>query len=131
MPPTATDQQLAAEIHDLRKDFHDFRVEIAEKLGSINTNLEGFRGRTETSLGVARWIATVLVPIVIGLVGWGFTQAQRATKIEDSVASLGKSVEQQSDQVTKLIELQQGRGGANPPQMYTTPPPGQPKEPKE
>lgn len=54
MPPTATDQQLAAEIHDLRTEFHDFRAEVAEKMGAINANLEGLRTRTDAGLATAQ-----------------------------------------------------------------------------
>lgn len=37
--PSVTDQQLASEIHELRRDFQDFRVEVAEKLGSIQVEV--------------------------------------------------------------------------------------------
>ncbi len=54
MPPTATERQLAAEIHDLRSGFHDFRAEVAEKLGAINANIEGLRTRTDAGLATAQ-----------------------------------------------------------------------------
>lgn len=120
MPPTATDQQLASEIHDLRKDFHDFRVEIVDKLGAINTNLEGFKGRVETQLAVARWIAGASTPIILGLLAWAFTATQRATHIEDSVAALRDVAKEQDERIARLIDLQQGA-------KITMPPPGEQK----
>ncbi len=114
MAPTASDKELAGEIHDLRSDFHDFRVEIAEKLGAINANLEGFRGRVETSLGVAKWVAGIAAGIGVALVGWGYTQAQRAAHVEDAVSSLEKFVGKQSEQIARLIELREPRGHEQP-----------------
>jgi hypothetical protein len=47
-------------------------VDIGGKLSTINATLEGFRGRVETRLAVAQWVATVSVPIIVALVGWAF-----------------------------------------------------------
>ena len=56
-------------------DLGSFRAEVAEKFGALNANLEGFRGRAETSLAVARWGVRVLTPLIIGLVGVVVTAA--------------------------------------------------------
>jgi hypothetical protein len=106
MPPTATDQQLAAEIKELRGDFHRFGIEITEKLGEINIKLGEFRGRTETSLAVAKWVAGAAVSIGVLLVGWGVTQAIRTSRIEDSIVQLRDTVQKQDAQVSELIKLQ-------------------------
>jgi hypothetical protein len=110
--PVPTDQ-LADEIHDLRRDFNDFRVDVAQRLGAINVDiggklstinatLEGFRGRVETKLAVAQWVATVSVPIIVGLVGWAFVSAQRATRLEDSIVASAQRAEHIEESVIAL-----------------------------
>jgi hypothetical protein len=98
---------------EIAKELGDFRVEIAKKLGVINANLEGFKGRTENSLAVARWVVAVSVPVLLGLVVWSYSAYARAGHIEDSVTALKDSVtalkdhaKDQDARIGKLIELQ-------------------------
>src|SRR6266550_3275451 len=81
-----SNQRLAEAVHGLGRDLGSFRAEVAEnfgglraevaeKLGALNANLEGFRGRAETSLSVARWGVRVLTPLIIGLIGVVITAA--------------------------------------------------------
>jgi hypothetical protein len=108
--PSLTDQQLASEIHELRRDFHDFRVEVAEKLGSmqvdivqklgsmqadivqklgsIQTSLEGFRGRTETSFRVAIWGIGIASVVAISVIGSVIAGTWYAAKLDSRVQQL-------------------------------------------
>ncbi len=58
------------------------RVEVAEKFGMINANLEGFRGRTEKALQVATWSISILDPVVLSLLGCGFWISWYAGKLD-------------------------------------------------
>jgi hypothetical protein len=149
--PVPTDQ-LADEIHDLRKDFNDFRVDVAERLGAINVDiggklsminatLEGFRGRVETKLAVAQWVATVSVPIIVGLVGWAFVSAQKATRLEDSIIASVQRAEHIEKSVIALRDAIKARGsivespipeeGPSPKHPIGQLPPDEPKKPKK
>jgi hypothetical protein len=108
--PSLTDQQLASEIHELRRDFQDLRVEVAEKLGSIQvdivqqlgsmqvdivqqlgsiqTSLEGFRGRTETSFRVAIWGIGIASVVAISVVGSVIAGTWSAAKLDSRVQQL-------------------------------------------
>ena len=88
MAPTATDEKLADEIHELRRDFHEFRVEVAEKLGSIQSSLEGFRGRTETTVKVAVWSIGLASLVALSLVGSVITVTWYAAKLDFRVGQL-------------------------------------------
>ena len=72
------------------KKFDSLRVEIAKDLGAINTNLESFKGRAESELGVAKWAARVLTPAVIGLIGFGFGGAWYLAKVDSRLDELVK-----------------------------------------
>jgi hypothetical protein len=61
------------------------RAEVVEKLGAINTNLEKFQARTETSLRFAGWAITILIPVVISLVGGAFWITWHAAKLDSRV----------------------------------------------
>jgi hypothetical protein len=63
----------------------NIRVEVAEKLGAINANLEAFRARTETSLRVAIWGFAILTPVVISLIGGAFWVTWHAAKLDSRV----------------------------------------------
>jgi hypothetical protein len=65
MPPTPTDQMLADEIHELRRDVNDLRVEVTQKLESVTVRL----GEV---LSVTRWTIGILTPIIITLIGSAF-----------------------------------------------------------
>src|SRR5438552_1400766 len=73
---TQSHERLADEVRDLNhrfdeltRKFDEFRVEIAKKLGAINANLEGFRGRTETAFRVAVWGISVATTVAIAVIG--------------------------------------------------------------
>jgi hypothetical protein len=79
-----------------RSEFSAFRMDVVgklssietklvEKLGSIETAFGMFRGRTETSLSVARWAIGIAVPVVVCLVGFSFTLAWNAAKLDSLV----------------------------------------------
>jgi hypothetical protein len=101
MPPTVTElaeevresnRRLAEAIHDLRGNFSDFRVEIAEKLGAINGNLESFRGRTETSFKVAVWGISMATVIAISVIGAVIAGTWYAAKLDSRVMQLESQV---------------------------------------
>ena len=66
----------------------EIRVEVAEKFGSINTNLESFRGRVEVALRTASWTVGILIPLVFSLIGFGFGFTWQAAKLDYEVAAL-------------------------------------------
>jgi hypothetical protein len=113
-----SNQRLADAINRLAGDFGNFRVEVAKELGAINTNLETFKGRTETSLSVAKWAVGVSVPALIGLVIWSYSAYARAVRIEDSVLALKDHAKGQDERISKLIEL---RGVNEPPRSTPNP----------
>jgi hypothetical protein len=110
-----SNQRLAEAVHGLGRDLGSFRADVAEKFGTLNANLEGFRGRAETSLSVARWGVRVLTPLIIGLVGVVITAAWyggwNASALNFEVKQLGqridseaKRVEQRIDQIDRRLE---------------------------
>jgi len=50
-------ERVADELRELRREFHDFRVDVAQRMGQIQASLEGFRGRTETGFKVGASVA--------------------------------------------------------------------------
>jgi hypothetical protein len=100
-----SNHRLADAINRIAGDLGNLRVEIAKDLGAINTNLESFKGRTETSLSVARWVVAVSVPILPGLVIWSYSAYERAIHIEDSVTALKDHAKEQDARIAKLLEL--------------------------
>ena len=100
---TESHDRLSDEIHDLNHKFDDlnhkfddFRVEIAEKLGAINANLEiklgainanleGFRGRAETSFKVAVWGITVASTVALAVIGAVMAGTWYAAKLDSRV----------------------------------------------
>ena len=70
--------EMATEIGGLRTEIGGLRTEVVEKLGAINTNLEKFQARTDTSLRNAGWAITILAPVVIALIGAAFLGIVRA-----------------------------------------------------
>jgi hypothetical protein len=86
---TESHERLPDEIHDLNHrfdvlihKFDDFRVEITEKLGAINANLEGFRGRTETAFRVAVWGISVAATVAIAGIGAVIAGTWYAAKLD-------------------------------------------------
>jgi hypothetical protein len=70
--------EMASEIGGLRAD-------VVEKLGQINNNLEKFQARTETSLKIAGWAITLLIPLVFSLLGGAFWITWHAAKLDSRV----------------------------------------------
>jgi hypothetical protein len=81
--------EVAAEIGGLRAEVASevggLRAEVVEKLGTINTNLEKFQARTETSLRIAGWALTIRIPVAISLIGAGFWIRWHAAKLDSRV----------------------------------------------
>jgi hypothetical protein len=115
-----SNERLTEAIHDLGHKFDDFRVQVADKLGAINTNLETFKGRMETALAVAKWTVTAVVPILLTLIYWSYSATGRAVHIEDSIAALRDHAKEQDDRIAKLIDL---RGVNEPPRTTPNPKP--------
>ena len=69
----------------MTRNFNDFRVEVTEKLGAINTNLERFQGRTETSFKVAVWGISVATAAAITIVGAAIAGTWYASKLDSRV----------------------------------------------
>jgi hypothetical protein len=82
--------RLADEIHDLGHKFDDFRLEVAEKLGAINANLESFRGRTETSFKVAIWALSLASVVAISVLSSVIVGTWYAAKLDSRVQQLEK-----------------------------------------
>ncbi len=76
---------LETAVRDLGRDLGNLRTEVVEKLGAINTNLEKFQSRTETSLRIAGWAITLLTPIVFSLLGGAFWITWHAAKLGSRV----------------------------------------------
>src|SRR4051794_36195838 len=83
-----SNRRLAEEVHNLRADFADFRVEVSEKLGSINANLEGFRGRTDTAFKVAGWGVTLAAGVALSVVGSVIAGTWYAAKLDSRVGQV-------------------------------------------
>jgi hypothetical protein len=131
--PTATDEKLGEQIHEvaenlagLRLDMAErfgalektlegflagFRLETAERFGALEKTLEGFRNKVDTHLQFIKWIgvffAGILVAVVVGSgrVVWDAATVSSDVKQQGRVLeTLGSEVKQQG---TRLE--QQGR----------------------
>ncbi len=113
MPAPVPTEWLAEDIRDLRESNHRFAVrvdslegavrdlgnfradvaseigglrsEVVNKLNAINTNLEKFQARPETSLRLAGWAITLLMPVISGLMGGAFWITWHASKLDSRV----------------------------------------------
>ena len=94
--------ELRAEFAQSRQEFSRFRVEVAEKLGAINTNLETLKTRVENSLSIAKWAVTVIIPVVLGVIVWSYTAHERLARIESSIISLRDATQAHTKQIEKL-----------------------------
>ena len=120
MPPSQTDQMLAEEIHELRRDLNDFRVEVAQKVEAITQKLDSlsdfrldvvrrldslndFRAevvqkleslsvRLGDVLSVLRWTVGVLTPIIVTLIGSAFALTWYVAKLDSRVERVEKAV---------------------------------------
>ena len=68
MAPTATDEKLAEKIQGVAQDLADFRVEVAERFGTLERDISGFRSGVETELRIIRKLGTWLLGGVFGLI---------------------------------------------------------------
>jgi hypothetical protein len=122
MAPTQTDQMLAEEIHELRRDFNDFRVEVAQKMESlpelrrdfndfrvevaqvlksltefrveVTQKLEALTVRMGDMLSVARWTIGILTPIIVTLIGSAFALTWYVAKLDSRMERVESSVYQ-------------------------------------
>ena len=106
---------LSQKFDNLGQRFDSLRVEIAKDLGAINANLESFKARAESELGVAKWAAKVLTPAVIGLIGFGFGGAWYLAKVDSRLDELVKQ--------TAHLEVRRSQ----PPAPTSSPAPVEPK----
>jgi hypothetical protein len=89
-------ERLADEIHELGQKFDNFRVDVAEKLGAINANLEGFRGRTETAFKVAVWGIGVAATVASALFGFAVWTTWYAAKLDSRVERVESRLDRQA-----------------------------------
>jgi hypothetical protein len=82
-----TDQQLAADIHELSKGVADFRVEMAERFGRVDKGLEGI----ERELRFIRWAGAFAALVLLTLVGSTIAVAYQAGRTVAAVESLRES----------------------------------------
>jgi len=80
--------QLERKLDDNHREFVTFRIEVVEKLGAINTNLEGFRSRVDTTLAVTRWGIVLAVPIIATLLGSVGAGIWYLAKLDSRVAQI-------------------------------------------
>lgn len=68
--PTATDEKLGEQIHEVAESLAGFRLEISERFGALETTFEGFRSKVDTHLQFIKWLgvffAGILVAVVVG-----------------------------------------------------------------
>jgi hypothetical protein len=106
---TESHERLSDEIHDLNHrfdvlihKFDDFRVEITEKLGAINANLEGFRGRTETAFRVAVWGISVAATVAIAGIGAVIAGTWYAAKLDSRMERVESRLDKEFPAVPAL-----------------------------
>ena len=122
MPPSQADPMLAEEIHQLRRDFNDFRVEVAQKMESlpelrrdfddfraevgqmlksltefrveVTQKLESLTVRMGDILSVTKWTIGILTPIIVTLIGSAFALTWYVAKHDSQVERVESSVHQ-------------------------------------
>jgi hypothetical protein len=85
--PTATDEKLAADIHEIGKGLADFRVEAAGRFGQVDKSLEGIH----TELRFIRWAGAFFAGVLVILVGSTVAIAYQAGRTVAAVESLRES----------------------------------------
>ena len=85
-----SNRRLTLAIDGLGQKLDNLRVEIAKDLGTININLEGFKGRVDSELVVAKWAAKVLTPAVFSLIVSVVGGAWYLTKVDLRLDTLVK-----------------------------------------
>jgi hypothetical protein len=102
--PTTTDEKLA-------ENLANFRVEVAERFGKVEKDIEGFRSGVETELRIIRKLGTWLLGGVFGVIAalvtgaatiaWSASavvsevknQGQRIDKLESRLDTMGKQLD--------------------------------------
>jgi hypothetical protein len=85
MAASQTDQMLAEEIHEFRRDFNDFRVEVVQKLEALTV-------RISDMLSVTRWTIGILTPIIVTLIGSAFALTWYVARLDSRVGQLETTV---------------------------------------
>jgi hypothetical protein len=96
---------------EVAENLAEFRVEVAEKFGSVEKNIEGFRSGVETELRLIRKLGNWLLGGVFGVfaamvtsaatIGWSASavvsevkqQGQRIDKLESRLDAMGKQLD--------------------------------------
>ncbi|HZW32086.1 MAG TPA: hypothetical protein VFF52_15345 [Isosphaeraceae bacterium] len=120
--PTATDENLA-------ESLANFRVEVAERFGKVEKDLEGFRSGVETELRIIRKLGTWLSGGVFGVVaalvtgaatvGWSASavvsevksQVQRIDKLEGRIDRVEKRLDGIDQKLDILIHRSESKTG--------------------
>jgi hypothetical protein len=97
--PTASDEKLAGKIEGLAQNSAAFRVEVAERFGSLGKDVEGFRAEVETELRIIRRLGTWLLGGVFGLIAALITGA---VSIGRSASAAVAEVKQQGQCLDKI-----------------------------
>jgi hypothetical protein len=111
---------LAEEIHELRRDLNDFRVEVAEKVEAITQKLESLRDfrmdvvrrleslndfrvevvqnleslnvRMGDMLSVIKWTVGILTPVIVTLIGSAFALTWYVAKLDSRMERVESTV---------------------------------------
>ena len=120
--PTATDEKLA-------ESRANFRVEVSERFGKVERDLEGFRSGVETELRIIRKLGTWLLGGVFGVVaalvtgaatvGWSASavvsevksQGQRVDKLEGRIDRVEKRLDGIDQKLEILIRRTESKTG--------------------
>jgi hypothetical protein len=78
-------ERLADRVHELGLKFDDFRMEITQKIGMINANLERFQGRTDSAFKVAMWSISVATTVAIAVLGSVVAGTWYASKFDSRI----------------------------------------------
>jgi hypothetical protein len=91
---------------ELAEKLAEFRVEVAERFGSVEKNLEGFRAGTETELRLIRklgnWLLGVAVGILAAMITSAATIGWSASSIVSEVRQAVSEVKQQGQRIDRL-----------------------------
>ncbi len=102
--PTATDEKLGEQIHEVAEHLAGLRVEMVARFGAIETNLEGFRNRVDTQLQFIKWMGVFFSGILVAVVFGAGRVVWDAATVSSEVKQQGRTMETLSSEVK-----QQGR----------------------
>lgn len=89
-----SNRRLTQAIDNLSRRLEDLRLEISKDLGTINANLESFKGRVDSEMGIAKWAAKVLTPAVFTLIASAVGGAWYLAKVDSRLDTLVKQTSQ-------------------------------------